>query len=641
MQSKTSFFNRTVFLHDLKRWWPLTAGYALIWLLAMPLGWLTELNHDAYLSAWNVQFDALDIAGNAGYWSAFCVGILFAMAAFSYLTNPRATYGLHALPERRETLYVTHYLAGLCSQLAPQLVTILLTLAVLAAHGAFSARLLGLMLLAFVLPTLFFYSFAVFCVMFTGQILAAPVFYGALNVVVVGVELLIRTFAGNFLYGWAENIEPVLTPLSPIVKLVENGVRATQNTYELLENGVTLVEGTHELQLLGLDWLLIYAAAGLVFAALGLLVYRARHSEATGSTVAIGWARPIFKYGVTFCAALALGQLLYFLFFGQFRSNGSYSLPGTLGCMALAGLLGYFVAEMLLKKSFRVLKSGWRGALVVVAVLVVMGCGMSLDLTGYESYVPDVDDVQNATVQMNVYSNANHFFLDIQDPETIRLIIEAHRAVVSDKARQLEWNDGSQPRDYSEAGAAYGYFSVDYTLKDGRLVRRRYPDVTIFSDELGDPASAAAALTALNNSETVMFARALGRDYFSSDTDPRALRDLRFTGGDAYLYDNDAYREQSRTLTAHEAELLYDAVLRDVAAGHVSGSLFESESILNGSVTLYATYDAPDRVVDRAVTHPSDVPPGRDMTSYDLGVTERMTETVATLRAMGIDVTFG
>ena len=46
---------------------------------------------------------------------------------------------------------------------------------------------------------------------------------------------------------------------------------------------------------------------------------------------------------------------------------------------------------------------------------------------------------------------------------------------------------------------------------------------------------------------------------------------------------------------------------------------------LNLGGTLYATY-------------PSDVPPGRDMTSYDLGVTERMTETVATLRAMDIDV---
>ncbi len=644
MQSKTSFFNRTVFLHDLKRWWPLTAGYALIWLLAMPLGWLTELNHDPYLSAWNVQFDALDIAGNAGYWSAFLTGILFAMAAFSYLTNPRATYGLHALPERRETLYVTHYLAGLCSQLAPQLLTVLLTMAVLAAHGAFSARLLGLMLLAFVLPTLFFYSFGVFCMMFTGQILAAPVFYGALNVLVVGVELLIRTFAGNFLYGWAENIEPVLTPFSPIVKLVENGVRATQDTYEVLENGVIRVEGTQELQLLGLDWLLIYAAAGLVFAALGLLVYRKRHSEATGSTVAIDWARPIFKYGVTFCAALALGQLLYFLFFGQFRSNGSYSLPGTLGCMALSGLLGYFVAEMLLKKSFRVWKSGWRGAVAVVAVLVVMGCGMSLDLTGYESYVPNQNDVQAATVQMNVYNSSAHTYLfGIRDPETIRLIIEAHRAIVSDKERQLRLNDSAQPWDYTETGAVGGYFSVDYTLSDGRVVRRRYSDVTIFADELGDPASLAGALTALNNSETAMFARALGCDYYNGDTDPRALPDLRFTGGDAYVYDNDAYREASRTLTAHEAELIYDAVLRDVAAGHVGGSLFESESILNGSVTLYATYSAPDRPADRGVsdTYPSEVPPGRDMVTYDLEITERMTETVATLRAMDVDVTFG
>ena len=644
MQSKTSFFNRTVFLHDLKRWWPLTAGYALIWLLAMPLGWLTELNHDPYLSAWNVQFDALDIAGNAGYWSAFLTGILFAMAAFSYLTNPRATYGLHALPERRETLYVTHYLAGLCSQLAPQLLTVLLTMAVLAAHGAFSARLLGFMLLAFVLPTLFFYSFGVFCMMFTGQILAAPVFYGALNVLVVGVELLIRTFAGNFLYGWAENIEPTLTAFSPIVKLVENGVRATQDTYEVLENGVIRVEGTQELQLLGLDWLLIYAAAGLVFAVLGLLVYRKRHSEATGSTVAIDWARPIFKYGVTFCAALALGQLLYFLFFGQFRSSGSYSLPGTLGCMALSGLIGYFLAEMLLKKSFRVWKSGWRGAVAVVAVLVAMGCVMTLDLTGYESYVPNQNDVQAATVSMNIYNSSAHTYLfGIRDPETIRLITEAHRAVVSDKARQLEWNDGSQPRDYNEAGAAYGYFSVDYTLSDGRVIRRRYSDVTIFADELGDPASLAGALTALNNSETAMFARALGRDYYNGDNDPRTLPDLRFTGGDAYVYDNDAYREQSRTLSAHEAELIYDAVLRDVAAGHVSGSLFESESILNGNVTLYATYDAPDHPGDRgvSVTHPSDVPPGRDMTTYDLEITERMTETVATLRAMDVDATFG
>ena len=640
MPSKTSFFNRTVFLFDLKRWWPLTAGYTLAW-LALPLGLLTAMDHNTYLIAWNVQYDVLNVAGMGGYWSAFCVGILFAMAAFSYLANPRATYGLHALPERRETLYVTHYLAGLCSQLVPQLFTILLTTAVLAAHGAFSARLFGLMLLAFVLPTLFFYSFGVFCMMFTGQILAAPVFYGALNVLVVGVELLVRAFAGNFLFGWMDSFAPRLTAFSPIVKLVENGVRATQNTYEVLENGVTLVEGTHELRLLGLDWLLIYAAAGLVFAALGLLVYRVRHSEATGSTVAIGWARPVFKYGVTFCAALALGQLLYYLFFGQFRVSGSYSLPGTLGCMALSGLLGYFVAEMLLKKSFRVWKSGWRGAVAVVAALVVMGCAMTLDLTGFESYVPNMNDVQAASVSMNIYNgNAHSYLYGIRDPETIRLIIEAHRAVVSDKERQLRWaGKGDLYYDINDVVLPTGYFSVDYTLDDGRVIRRRYSNIVVFADELGDPASVAGALTALNNSETAMFARALGRYYYDSDSDPRTLPDLRFTGGDVYLYGRDGY---PRGLTAHEAELIYDAVLRDVAAGHVSASLFENEPVLNADLTLYATYDALDRSADRGVpvTHPSEVPPGRDMVSYNLEVTERMVETVATLRAMDVDVTF-
>ena len=35
MRSRTSFFNPTVFWNDQKRAWPLTAGYALLWLLVL------------------------------------------------------------------------------------------------------------------------------------------------------------------------------------------------------------------------------------------------------------------------------------------------------------------------------------------------------------------------------------------------------------------------------------------------------------------------------------------------------------------------------------------------------------------------------------------------------------------------------
>ena len=90
-----------------------------------------------------------------------------------------------------------------------------------ACFGALDLTALGTALLAAVLSVLFFYSFAVLCMMFTGQILAAPVFYGTLNFLAVGMEYLVRTFAGNFLYGYSGYSAPeTFAFLSPAWELV-------------------------------------------------------------------------------------------------------------------------------------------------------------------------------------------------------------------------------------------------------------------------------------------------------------------------------------------------------------------------------------------------------------------------------------
>jgi len=642
MRSKISFFNKTVFLNDCGRYWPLTAGYTLVWLLILPLSRLTELNNRVNPNMWLAQYQTLNLAANVGYWAAFFSAILFAMAAFSYLTSPRATNGLHALSARRETLYVTHFLSGLCCQLAAQLLAVLLTAAVLASHGAFDARIMALALLALVLPTLFFYSFGALCMMFTGQILAAPVFYFALNVLVVGVESLIRMFAGNFLYGWAESNSPLLVAFSPIAKLVMLDVRAADSTgaYYYSYSGAPM-GGTLLLQ--GLDWLLIYAAVGLVLAALGLLVYRTRHSEATGTIVAIGWARPIFRYGVAFCAALAFGQLLYYLFFGQYRQNGDYSLPGTLLCMAAAGLLGYFTAEMLLRKSFRVWKTGWRGALVVTALLVALGGALSLDLTGYEGYIPSADQIASANVQMNLYSGNSSCYMTTEDPNTIRLVTEAHRALVNDKADQQS-ADRNAPINDLDAGRAYGYFYVAYTLKNGTVVQRRYNPMVLNRSALSDPSSPEAALTALYNDPNATLARTLGKYGYSSGSDPRTLTDLRFTGGyaDMWYWQGKGQAGSTIDLTPIEAQAVYEAILRDVAAGRVNDSLFSSEPEALGHIELYATWlNTRDYSSPKPSTAPDIDENGRTSIVFSPTVTEAMTETVAVLRAIGVSPRFG
>ena len=660
MRSETSYFNKTVFLHDCKRFWPLTAGYTLIWLLLLPLALFTRLtneysyrNGDTARQALSFQSDALGVATMGGYFLAFCFGILFAMAMFSYLTNARATNGLHALSARRETLYVTHYLAGLCSQLAPQLVAILLTMAVLAPYGAASARLAGLMLAGMCLPTLLFYSFGVLCMVFTGQILAAPVFYGILNVLAVGMELLVTNFAGNFLYGWGNSFAGNLRYLSPVTLLLTGeGPRASyldrtvpqaDGSFYSIPYGVTIAR-----------WhlLVIYALAGLVLAALGLLVYKKRHSEATGTTVAIYWARPIFKYGVTLCAALALGQLLYYLFFGQYRANGDYSLAGTIACMAAAGLIGYFAAEMLLKKSFRVLKSGWRGALVVTAVLVALGCGMTFDLTGYERWVPDPSEVESVYVDAYIYGNGNHISAQVDNESAVRLVTDAHRALANDKARQQRFGSDEGRRynyDVNDVLLPQGSFTVSYTLKSGRFVRRSY-DMTLWPAEASDPSKPAGALTALYNDPDITLLRTLGKYGYNASTDPRNLPDLRFTGGyfSEVHYNYNAAKgfsyydyEEQRDLTPAEAQAIYDAILRDVAAGSASGSLFADSPRYEGDIQLFATYAQPSNYepADRP-TQPFDVEEGREGIMFGPYLRESMTDTLQTLRGMGIEVEF-
>jgi ABC-2 type transport system permease protein len=37
MRSKTSFFNRTVFLKNFTRFWPIWALYLVVWILLMPV----------------------------------------------------------------------------------------------------------------------------------------------------------------------------------------------------------------------------------------------------------------------------------------------------------------------------------------------------------------------------------------------------------------------------------------------------------------------------------------------------------------------------------------------------------------------------------------------------------------------------
>lgn len=560
MRSVTSYFNRELLRGALQRTWPLWAAYTLIWLLLLPVTLFIRLSdrHIVY-SRPTLSYELLSTGLPSGAMMAAVFGIFFAMAMFAYLTNPRATNGMHAMPIRREGLFLTHYLAGLFCQVVTLLVSFALAALVTAAFGVFDGYAVGMGLLLCVLLVLFFYSFGVLCMVCVGQILAGAVFYGILNFLFVGMEVLLRSFAGNFLYGYDGRSSAFSTaPLSPPVEI------ASSLSVSYVYDGIDPIG----VRVFHLGTFAAYAAAGLVLAALALLLYRKRRSEMTGNTVAIGWLRPVFKYGVALCSAFSLGQLLsYFVFELTDSTYTAGALIGTIACMIFAGLIGYYAAEMLLKKSFRVFKTSWKGALATSAVLILIGLSFPLDLTGYQSRVPEQSDIVSATVDLYGGNVSGSFNLSGQ--ESIALLRDAHCAVITDKARQTEYN-----RRYVPFNGDTCTLRITYELADGTELFRSY-DLSTDEALLSDPSSPESALTKLANCTEITRARVLGGWV------PDHLEELRITGGYlncSYYSDGKYSHNEEAELNAAQANSAFTALMQDCDAGSIeSADLFAAE----------------------------------------------------------------
>lgn len=616
MRSKTSsfkgLFSPALFRNDLSRFWPLWALYSAAWLLAMPAVQLLELfgRNRQWMDPATLHTNALDevtgMASSGALIVSVAFGCLVAMALFSYLTNARAVSFAHALPARREGLFLTHYISGAAVFLTVHTVTALLTMAVWATAGVREMWLIGVWFLSATGQMLLFYGFAVFCAMFAGQMLAIPVFYGVLNVLVYGLTYLFQSLCQLLFYGWSNSDIPMpvvwLTPVYKLSKIFQNPW-----IYDKLGNWS------------GTDWgglysslgaVGIYALAGAALTAAALLVYRRRRSEATGDTVAIGWARPIFRYGVGVCAALSFGELLYTILRDAVGGygGGAASVPGLAVCMVALGLVGYFAAEMLLQKSFRVLKRSWKGGAVLAAVLVLVCAGFSVDLLGIEKYVPGTDDVQS--LNFSIYG-VNYINGNITDPETIGRFLSLHQALVEEKPEN-DWNSEN---------SSYTGLRLDYTLKNGKKLSRYYNFTYVSGDALED-GSVLSQMAALMSDPVVR--RADLSAQFLNDVD-------RLTAAEITLYPAQPDgRGQTLNFDADTAQTLLDALEKDIDAGHLGADALDQDAWYANTYSNCLTF------YYRVKPDPA-YPYRDDSASFDLQFSKHDTFLLSALENAGVD----
>ena len=479
MRSATSCFNSTLYTKTMARFWPLWVLHGLIWLFVIPLT-LVNRYFDYLGAARGVaeaqeyllrRFQDIPYFLEFGLTLAVTAGVLCAMAVFGYLYNHRSAAMMHALPMNRTTLFTTQYLAGLSFLLLPLLAVGLITVVVaitLLPSGNWGEAMGHVLtwLLGQCGFSLFFYSFAAFCAMFTGHILALPAFYGILNILVCVLYYLITTLISSLFYGvyYRGGDSDLVRYLTPVWALSD--AIHVPSTH-------TAPDGSYSYSLPTMQspgTVAAYAAVGVVLAVLALLVYRQRHVESAGDVVSIPIVRPVFQWGVAFCSGLCFG--VYTAAFFGWDSTALLT-----ACVLVWTVVGFFVAEMLLKKSFRVLRA-WKRCLIAVTAMALLCAACAFDWFGVETRVPDVDEVLSVTVHSDMGSyprdDGGSYHQMVTDPETIQRMIHLHSAILQDRNRP-----DPDPTDHLEYGDyRFGdettYFDLVYSLKDGSILARRY-----------------------------------------------------------------------------------------------------------------------------------------------------------------------
>ena len=540
MKSKTSLFNKGVALNLLKRYWPLWTGYFVLLLLVTPA--VLSGRVDRLAPGEMLNYTLLNTGADVVYIS-MAVGVLAAMAMFNYLYSTKSCGMMNMLPLRRETMFLTAFLTGLVPLLAADVLVMLIT-AVLYGGRLVYFKTLLLWLAMAVMGNISFYGFAVFCAVLTGNLVVLPVLYLVLNLTVHVAERAVRYLLSAFVYGMNASSCTLLV-LSPIMELI-NSLSVMPVNYIDAEGMVQVVANAYQVN--GLGVLGVYCAAGLVCAALALLIYRRRQMERATDVVAVPVLKPVFKYCMTFGTAVVLAYVVYaWLVSGNVSGLAAALL--VLLLLLVGAVIGYYAAEMLMQKTLKVFPGKWKGCLVSCLILAVLTMAWEFDLFGYERRIPEADQVESAWLVQN---NTG-----LTEPENIQALTQLHQSFVDNKAE----NESAEER-YT--------VTIRYMLKDGGTLIRCYP-IRYDQEALNDPNSDIRRYEALENVEEARINRVVP---------PFPVTITNISYGDVYmswLDEEGYYQGENLSLTDEQVFALYQCILKDLEAG-TAGRYWVGES---------------------------------------------------------------
>lgn len=475
MQSRTSFFNGAVFRKNLTRFAPVMALDTLLLVIMIMLAWSRPGENRGYYFIDQVGY----LISTMGYVNLI-YGAVVAQLIFGDLFNSRMCNALHAMPLRRECWFVTNAASGLVYSLIPTAVATLVLLPLLTKTIFVGAwKLAFLFFLAANLEFICLFGLAVFSVMMVGSRITMVAGYGLLNFGSPICYWLVDSVYSPLLYGviTPSGLAEKLFPLQYMSRsLVDTDASGIFDSFGRILTGAqatySLTEGWRSLW-----WL---ALAGIVFTLAALILYKHRSLECAGDAVCSRKLIPVFQVlSALFVAVAAEFFLTELVGLGENQEFLKYVL------LFIGLLVGWFAGKMLVERSARVFQLRSFVGLGILAAVLAASMGLTkLDVLRLDERLPAQEDIES----VGLMNNSNATFTDSSD---IAKVLQLNKLVLEDR---LPYDQGSafvlENGDYvsmQDSQAAYWQegdpipqvrlrddLLLSYTLKDGRVIRRKY-----------------------------------------------------------------------------------------------------------------------------------------------------------------------
>ena len=372
----------------------------------------------------------------------FVLPVLVSILLFKYTNEEKSSSFIHGLPISKRKLYITNILTGIVMCVIPFLVNLiiilLLNLGEMGKYLQFTdiIKWFGVCMLY---NTIFF-AFATFI----GTFCASKISHGILTYILmyapVGVLVLTSAFVEDVLYGFkglSSNFEE-FTKL-PFIKIIED-FREMSSYY--LSQTIEFETST----------IIIYITSIIVMLVLGYFIYKKRKLEITKEFIAFKGIRSFVKY-----AATLLVNLLSYMYF--YDVIGKHNIRTLLASFIIT-LIAYLIIEMILKKTYKVFKS-IIGFIVYAVIITITFVILSTGAFGYETRIPKAEDVEEVSFGMRNET------INFKEKQNIENIINFQQKLVDEKKK------------------GYTEYTIEYKLKDGRKITRKYDiNNSLYKEEL-------------------------------------------------------------------------------------------------------------------------------------------------------------